>query len=257
MIKNITLSFFLSLLCVQTQATIVEFQTNKGTIRVNLFDETTPITVANFLEYVTNGAYDNSIIHRSVAGFVIQGGGYRFETELPLVEVTANDPIQNEPVYSNVRGTIAMAKLGGDPNSATSQWFFNLENNASNLDVQNGGFTVFGQIIDGGLDTIDTIAALPVFNFGGPWAQLPLDNYTSDDYANGVDYTDNNLVIIYAIEIIDSAPDTAANLTPVENTLIDEQNNGSSDSSSGGTLYFLGLLLAGLCAFRSKRKSLS
>lgn len=250
--KDLLAAFALTFCTMQAHATIVEFQTNKGTIRVNLFDETTPETVANFLEYVSLGSYENSIIHRSVPGFIIQGGGYGYDNNSQEVSsIETNEPITNEPVYSNVRGTIAMAKLSGDPNSATSQWFFNLENNSSNLDVQNGGFTVFGQIIESGLDTIDAIAALPIYNIN-PFAELPLDNYTTDDYNNGTTVTDNHLVIIYNIEIIDSAADTAANLNPVENTLIDQQNNGSDDSSSGGSLQFVTLLLLVLAVVRRR-----
>jgi cyclophilin family peptidyl-prolyl cis-trans isomerase len=252
--KQLITAFVLSLCTVQTNATIVEFQTNQGNIRVNLFDETTPETVANFLDYVALGAYENSFIHRSVPGFIIQGGGYVFDSSSQQVSsVETNSPVANEPIYSNVRGTIAMAKVSGDPNSATSQWFFNLENNAPNLDIQNGGFTVFGQVIDNGLATIDAIAALPVYNFSG-FPELPLDNYTQEDYSNNTSVTDENLVIIYDIVIVDSAVDTAANLNPVENTLINQQNNGSEASSSGGSLHLVTLLLFTIALARQKFK---
>jgi cyclophilin family peptidyl-prolyl cis-trans isomerase len=87
----------------------------------------------------------------------------------------------NEFHVSNTRGTLAMAKLDGNPNSATSRWFFNeLDSNASNLDSQNGGFTVFGRIINtAGFSTMDAIAAVPIYNAGAPFDQLPLRNFTS------------------------------------------------------------------------------
>jgi uncharacterized protein (TIGR03437 family) len=88
-----------------------------------------------------------------------------------------------------------MAKLGTDPNSATNQWFFNLANNASNLDGQNGGFTVFGRVANAaGLAVMDKIAAVRVFNAGSPFDQIPLYNYT-----NGT-VQDSNFVLVSSIE---------------------------------------------------------
>ncbi len=238
-------------------ATIVEFQTNQGNFRVNLFDEDTPATVANFLEYVNTGAYTNTIIHRSAPGFVIQGGGFEIlepqGDQLPIQLIETFPPVTNEPVFSNVRGTIAMAK-NADPNSATSQWFFNLEDNSgatssANLDTQNEGFTVFGQVIDDGMTVVDAVAALNVFNFGGTISQLPLNNYSSDDFSEGVTPQQDNFVIVQSIVVVDSAPDTAASLNPIENTLIDEVNTEEEyDTGSFG----LGLLVL-LIAFRRKR----
>ena len=128
-------------------ATIVQFQTVLGPFEVNLYDQSTPATVANFLAYVNAGAYDNVVVHRVVGGFVVQGGGFTYEGTETFADVVRNTPVVNEPKFSNVRGTIAMAKLSGDANSATNQWFINLGDNSANLDVQNGGFTVFGQVI--------------------------------------------------------------------------------------------------------------
>ena len=158
-------------------ATTVRLQTSKGNIDVQLYDTAAPLTVANFLKYVTSGAYANSFIHRNVPGFIIQGGGFSFDPQAALVKaVPASLPVKNEfsASRSNVRGTIAMAKLGGNPDSATNQWFFNLANNAANLDNQNGGFTVFGQVTPDGMKVVDAIAALKTVdasgasNAGGP-----------------------------------------------------------------------------------------
>ncbi|MGD0516661.1 MAG: peptidylprolyl isomerase, partial [Thermoguttaceae bacterium] len=139
--------------------------------QIQLLDNEAPITVANYLEYVNNSAYNNTIIHRSVSDFIIQGGGFKLQVNSNNV-VTAITPIatygtiENEfdSSRSNVRGTIAMAKLGGDPNSATSQWFVNLADNSSNLDNQNGGFTVFGQVAGEGMTLVDAVAGLTTYD---------------------------------------------------------------------------------------------
>ncbi len=222
-------------------ATIVEIQTDLGSFQVNLYDQNTPITVDNFLAYVDSSAYSNSVIHRSVPGFVVQGGGFA-GTEFPLMGIESLGPITNEPVYSNVRGTIAMAKVSGQPNSATTQWFVNLEDNSATLDPQNGGFTVFGQVISG-MDVVDAIAALDVHNFGGTFAETPTVNYTATDAdGNPINPTIENLVFVNAVIIIDSAEDTAANLNPALNVLIEEEPAASDDSSGSFSWLLLGLL---------------
>ena len=136
----------------------------------------TPKTVINFLNYLNKGAYTNTIFHRSVSGFVVQAGGYQLQNG-KIVDTPNDPPVVNEYNQSNLRGTIAMAKLGGDPNSATSQWFFNLADNSANLDKQNGGFTVFGKITNqSGLDVMDKIAK--VKTYGTPQSDsTPLQNY--------------------------------------------------------------------------------
>jgi peptidyl-prolyl cis-trans isomerase A (cyclophilin A) len=234
-----------------SDATIVEFQTVMGTFEVNLYDETTPETVANFLAYVNGMAYSNVIFHRSITGFVLQGGGFTYNTALPLDQVPANAPAMNEPELSNVRGTIAMAKLGGDPNSATTEWFFNLADNSANLDAQNGGFTAFGEVVGDGMDIIDAIVALPIYNFGSPTTDLPLRNYSATDFGNGVVVTDNHLVTISAIVVTDNAADTAAGLNPPPNTLIDAPpppppviNGGGGGGGSFGLLGLMALVAA-------------
>lgn len=149
--------------------TTVRVATDKGPIDIQLYDQDAPLTVANFLSYVRKNAYTGALFHRSVKNFVIQGGGFSFnEASTPRVTAIATDPaINNEfsAARSNLRGTVAMAKLGGQPNSATNQWFVNLANNgagsSNNLDAQNGGFTVFGRISAPSMATVDALAALP------------------------------------------------------------------------------------------------
>lgn len=151
---------------------------NVGTIDVELFQNVTPLTVANFLNYVNRGDYDNSMIHRSVPGFVIQGGGYNVNT--PGTHISEDPPVQNEfnPANPNTRGKIAMAKAGNDPNSATSEWFFNLSNNTG-LDTQNGGFTSFGQALGDGVRVMDTVGSQSTYSFGGAFGEIPLYRYTT------------------------------------------------------------------------------
>ncbi|GAG96734.1 unnamed protein product, partial [marine sediment metagenome] len=179
------------------QGTDVVMQTPFGAVEIELFDEETPETVANFLNYVNDGAYANSFIHRSDPGFVVQGGGFTFVDGAP-VEIPTDPPVINEPGISNLRGTIAMAKRSGDANSATSQWFFNLADNSANLDNSNGGFTVFGQVIGNGMDVIDQIAALQVWKFDSPFGELPLI-----DYPGSGSVTEDHLVMIDIEEVND------------------------------------------------------
>jgi cyclophilin family peptidyl-prolyl cis-trans isomerase len=157
--------------------TFVELPTFYGTLTLRLYDATQPLTVANFLAYVRSGRYDGTFFHRRVQGFVLQGGGFH-SPSVPIVypapappmldplglpdtgpfpnralaalSFPTDPPVLNEPGRSNLRGTVAMAKVGGNPNSATNQFFVNLsDTNAPNLDNQNGGFTVFAEVIAG------------------------------------------------------------------------------------------------------------
>lgn len=150
------------------------FETNVGNFCMELFPEAAPNTVANFLHYVDDGDYTNSMVHRSVPGFVIQGGGYTVFGNI-IGTMTVDPPVVNEYNQSNLRGTVAMARLGGQVNSATSQWFVNLANNTS-LDTVDGGFTVFGRIVTG-MDVVDGIAALTRFNLtsslGSAFSEVP------------------------------------------------------------------------------------
>lgn len=183
------------------QATVVRLFTVKGPIDIVLTDSATPRTVANFLTDVRSGAYDNSFFHRHAAGFVIQGGGYTFP---PVTKIPANAAVPNEfnATRSNLRGTVAMAKLGGNPNSATTEWFINLANNAANLDSQNGGFTVFGSVTTPSMAVVTRITALPIINAGAPFDTLP----TINPPAVGA-LTRDNLVMLNAAREL---PTTAA-----------------------------------------------
>lgn len=233
-------------------ATEVQIRTVMGDINVNLFDQATPQTVANFLTYVNAGAYANNVVHRLEPSFVVQAGGFWYAGELPLETVATGSPVQNEAELSNVRGTIAMAKLAGNANSATSQWFFNLGNNSANLDAQNGGFTVFGQVLGNGMDIVDAIAGLERFNLGGAANNAPLRNYSQADASAAVAVTDQHLVIITDIVITDSATVTHGELNPPVNTLIRKAGEPGQASSGGGSLGWLTTLALVLIGLRKR-----
>ena len=178
-------------------------------IYVELLDNDAPATVANFLKYVEdssgNRRYDNSFMHRSIAGFIVQGGGFRydpaagpFQGNIPHIAVDQPVVSESNPVNSNVRGTIAMAKLAGDPDSATSEWFVNLADNSGNLDSQNGGFTVFGRILGQDMAIFDRIAGLTTEN-QAQFSDLPTDRTLSTDPP-----TLAELVVLEKVEVVSS-----------------------------------------------------
>jgi peptidyl-prolyl cis-trans isomerase A (cyclophilin A) len=160
---------------------MVRMHTTHGAIDVELYGAHAAGTVNNFMSYVRSGAYTGTAFHRSIKNFVIQGGNLVWPATAPAPDyLQPGAPIVNE--YSaarpNVRGTIAMAKLGNNPNSATSQWFFNLVDNTTTLGpTNNGGFTVFGKATPPGLAVLDKIAALPTVNAGGEFTDFPVVNF--------------------------------------------------------------------------------
>jgi cyclophilin family peptidyl-prolyl cis-trans isomerase len=143
----------------------VVIKTSLGSITVELDAKHSPKTVANFLSYVDKKAYDGTIFHRVIPGFMVQGGGFKPD----MTEIAYDAPVVNEAAASglkNVRGTIAMARTS-DPDSATAQFFLNLVDNGM-LDPSPGnpGYAVFGKITDG-LDVIDKIAKVPTGSVNG------------------------------------------------------------------------------------------
>lgn len=188
----------------------VDFTTTYGDIVIQLFDNDAPKSVANFLSYAQNtnagGGYTSSIFQRLVQGFVLQLGGYDLVNN-HIVTVPTAAPVVNEfsPLHSNLLGTVALAKVGSDPNSATDQFFFNLGNNSANLDNQNGGFTVFGQVTAATLSVVQTIANLPVYEesgqLGSPFTTIPLRGTVTQ---NAV--TADNLVMINKVTVSQAAP---------------------------------------------------
>lgn len=218
---------------ISASATTIQVQTTLGDFEINLYDNKTPATVTNFLGYVNEGDYNDTYYHRLIRGFILQGGGFKvneaeqFETMPPVI---------NEPKFSNVRGTIAMAKIGDDPNSATSQWFINLVDNSANLDRQNSGFTVFGEVVSG-IEVVDAIAELPTFN------DAPVTNFTQEDADNGTTPSiRDNYIIINQVVVLDASPDTADNITP---TPALQAVSASKKKSGSFTPNWLILVIAG------------
>ncbi len=256
---------------------VVRFDTVLGSMDVELDATDAPLTTANFLNYVarpaydptvtpvqpnsTSGAeqatcnYDGSLIHRSVneTGLdIVQGGGFFYATKTNIAPsgeppgiytgqyiygISPAAPVTNEFKVSNTRGTIAMALAAHSPNSATTEWFFNVQDNSAALDPQL--FTVFGRVIEGGLATMDALAAVPVPNpspFSSPLDSAPLINYTSGAVEA------NNLVLINSVAVIPLVP-SAKNSTALLKLKATSSNPGLVQAVVTGrhvTLTFLG-----------------
>jgi peptidyl-prolyl cis-trans isomerase A (cyclophilin A) len=143
----------------------VAFDTTMGTFVIELAPKQAPKTVANFLEYVKAGHYDNTIFHRVIPGFMVQGGG--FTSDMTEKSTRSPIPLESQSGLKNERGTVAMARRA-DPNSATSQFFVNLVDNPR-LDYPNPdghGYAVFGKVVEG-MDVIDRIKAVPTASVKG------------------------------------------------------------------------------------------
>jgi peptidyl-prolyl cis-trans isomerase A (cyclophilin A) len=152
---------------------LVVLDTTAGPITLELDRARAPITVDNFLKYVDARFFDGLIFHRVIPGFMIQGGG--MNEQLQEKTEGAQPPIVNEAKngLSNARGTICMARTS-NPNSATSQFFINLVDNAQALDPnpRSAGYAVFGKVISG-METVDAIATVPTGR-RGPHDDVPL-----------------------------------------------------------------------------------
>jgi cyclophilin family peptidyl-prolyl cis-trans isomerase len=141
----------------ETANPVVVLETSKGAIRVELFPGEAPKTVENFLHYVDAGFYADTVFHRVIRAFVLQGGG--FTPELELKPTLPPVPIESRNALVNKRGSVAMAR-NLDRNSATSQFYINLSDNQQlDRSAHSFGYTVFGQVIEG-MEVVDRIAAV-------------------------------------------------------------------------------------------------
>jgi peptidyl-prolyl cis-trans isomerase B (cyclophilin B) len=154
---------------------LVELDTTAGKIRVELYPDAAPKSVANFVDYVKSGHYDGTQFHRVIAGFMIQGGG--FTPDFKQKPTKPPIPIESEQSSKagllNVPGTLAMARTG-EPNSATAQFFINVADNRflnfREPTVQGYGYAVFGRVVEG-MDVVDRIAKAKT----GPGGPFPKD----------------------------------------------------------------------------------
>lgn len=143
---------------------IVVMETNKGTVKIELWADKAPITVANFLRYVDSNFFDNLVFHRVIPGFMVQGGGFTED----MVQKPTSEQIKNEAsaTLPNNRGTLAMARTQV-VDSATSQFFINLVNNDflnhTDETPRGFGYAVFGEVVEG-MDIVDEIANVPTGN---------------------------------------------------------------------------------------------
>lgn len=153
---------------------MITIKTNHGDIKVELFDEKAPVTCDNFRQYVADGFFTDTIFHRVIPNFMIQGGGF----DADMNQKATRESIKNEADNGegNRRGTLAMARTM-DVNSATAQFFINLsDNDFLNHGDRDFGYAVFGEVSDG-LDVVDTIAAVATGN-NAAHQDVPLDAVT-------------------------------------------------------------------------------
>ncbi len=154
------------------KAVVVLMETTMGNIKIELYPEKAPKTVENFLTYVKEGFFTDTIFHRVIPGFMIQGGG--FNKNLDLKQGKPPISLESQNGLKNTRGAIAMARTG-DPNSATSQFFINVKDNP-NLDYpkpDGNGYAVFGKVLEG-MDVADKIVAVPTTTKGA-YNDVPID----------------------------------------------------------------------------------
>ncbi len=149
---------------------VVVLTTTKGVIRIELFPQHSPKTVENFMAYVDAKFYDDTVFHRVIEDFVVQGGG--FTPELELKPTFAEVKIETKNGLPNLRGTVAMARQW-QKDSASSQFFINLKDNANlNRGARRFGYTVFGRVIEG-MKVVERISAVQT-SWRGPMEDVPI-----------------------------------------------------------------------------------
>ena len=154
----------------------VQLTTNHGDITIELDAKNAPVSTENFIAYVKSGHYEGTVFHRVIESFMIQGGGHTAD----LGKKTTNKPIKNEwkNGLKNTKGTVAMARLGGNPDSATSQFFINTVDNAFLDKPQSDGaaYAVFGKVVKG-MDVVEKIRKVKTGNKAG-MGDVPVEPVT-------------------------------------------------------------------------------
>ncbi len=174
-ILTLVLTVSLASLSARPKAVI---ETNHGEIWVALYEKDAPETVANFMRYAEEGLYDGVVFHRVLPGFILQSGGYVEEDgRLRHIDLFGRIKSEADNGLYNIKGTLAMARSGRDPDSATSEFFINLDSNKE-LNYKGEGskpvsYTVFGKVYKG-WDVIGKIAAIPV-ETRGPFKAYPVE----------------------------------------------------------------------------------
>ncbi len=234
---------------------LVQFRTSLGTINAELLVADAPLTVANFKSYLATDStsaadrlktYDGTFIHRAAENyhpwfgylgeFVIQGGGYRIDSSLS--ELPKKAPVVNEFKVANSRGTIAMAKMGGQPNSATSEWFINMDENRETLGTDNNaGFTVFARILGKGMDVADAIADLPSYDLReylqrGEFGEVPL----RDVKPNQSQLFFSNLVAVDTVRMVPLQPPGAGGASVLTYSIANDNPAAATATVVNGVL---------------------
>jgi cyclophilin family peptidyl-prolyl cis-trans isomerase len=202
--------------------TRARFTTLAGPINIALYTKQAPRTAGNFTKYANDGSWDTTFFHRSIPGFIVQGGGFNVNAANEPGQVTSKGNVQNEFKVSNTRGTIAMARaVDGNPattadqNTASNQWFFNLNNNnAGNLDNQEGGFTVFGVVTDSAsLKVMDAIAKFARVNAGAPFDDMPVRNLDAVVEREEIDWRADPIHVSRVAMMMDAAATPVAGVS--------------------------------------------
>lgn len=223
---------------------VVQFSTIAGKVNVELRAAEAPRQVANFLSYVAKTAYDNTIIHRvdnlgTSVPAIVQGGLYPAAVIPPVpTPISAGAPVPLEYRLPNTRGTLAAFHKQGDPNSATSEWFFNVLDNTNALGPTNdGGFTVFGRVLGAGTSVIDALSQMSLISISGtPLTQLPVRNLA----ATQTQLAPANLAVVSTVRVVPIYPPTSGDPSAVLSFSVTQSTQGAGTVSAtvtGSTLH--------------------
>lgn len=231
-------AYFRFLIANGVNGEVARFTTVLGVFDAELRTDWAPKHVANFKAYVAEGRYANTIIHRTVNTedfAIVQGGG--FTNGIPPARLASHDPVNLEYRQFNLRGTLAAARLDYSPDSATTGWYFNVTDNTEQLGraVLDGldGYTVFGGVLSSGMEVVDAISKLDIFNLGGAFAEIPLVDY---DTATAPPVVKENFVTVSSIAMVPHYPATPGGPGALTFTASSNKPNVLGASISGRNL---------------------